>query len=311
MNVVIIGDYPPAVRDRILGAFPADWSVHIAPPAEAGPWLREAEALIPKHIPVGPALLDQAPGLRVIQTGVGYDNIDIPACTCRGIQVCSAAGVNADAVAEHVMAMLLCWYKNIAYLDAFMKERKDPSLLQYTGGELGGKTIGLIGLGAVARRVAGYCAAFGMRVLGYSRRTAVPGVEAADLETLYAESDVVSLHVPLTAGTRGLIGEKALSRMRPGALLINTSRGAVIDEKALIGALRSRRIAGACLDVYEQEPLAMDSPLRDLPNVLLTPHTAGLPDGVRFHEKRYRFFADNLARVLNGETPENRLNEIV
>ena len=309
MNVVVIGSFPPAVKERIAWAFPPDWTVRAGSPEEAGPWLGEAEALIPEHVPVDAALLDRAPGLRVVQTGAGYDNVDLAACAARGIPVCNAAGVNAAAVAEHAMAMILCWYKNIAYLDSFMKSGEAESSLQYAGGELGGKTVGLIGLGAVARNLAGYCAAFGMRVLGYSRRPAdAPGVERADLEALLAESDVVSLHVPLTPETRRMIGRDAFERMKPSALLVNTARGAVVDEAALAQALSAHEIAGACLDVYEQEPLAGDSPLRAMPGVILTPHTAGLPDGVKFHEKRWRFFAENLARVMNGQPPENRLN---
>lgn len=137
---------------------------------------------------------------------------------------------------------------------------------------------------------------------------AFPGVEPRELDALLRESDVVSLHVPLNGQTRHLFGDEAFARMKPDALLVNTARGAVVDEAALIRALRDGAIGGACLDVFEAEPLPEDSPLRELPNVILTPHTAGFPDGPGFHRKRYAFFAENIRRFWAGEVPEGRMN---
>lgn len=311
MNVVIIGRFPEVSKRRIADSFPKDWQLCIVPPEEAEGCLAGADAVIPEHIRVDDAFLDRAPRLRLVQTGAGFDNVDVEACTRRGVRVCNAAGVNAAAVAEHVMALILCWYKNIHALDRVVKDGGDERDLDYKGGELSGRTVGIIGLGAIGRRVARYCGAFDMRVLGYSRSgAAVPGVEPADLDRLYAESDIVTVHVPLTGDTRHMIGRDAFARMKDAALLVNTARGAVVDEPRLIEALRRREIGGACLDVYEEEPLARSSPLRQLPNVILTPHTAGLPDGVKFHEKRYAFFVSNISRVLRGETPENALNTL-
>ncbi|MDY3281967.1 NAD(P)-dependent oxidoreductase [Dysosmobacter sp.] len=301
MKVAVIGSFPAETRKRIRKCFPADWQVEIGP-EEMLPG--DVEAVIPEHVRVDGAFLDRAPGLRMVQTGAGYDNVDLAECRRRGILVCTAAGVNAAAVAEHTMAMLLCWYKNLLPLDRSLRDGR--ALLDYTGGELAGKTVGVVGLGAIGSRVARYCAAFDMRVLGYSRHPgALPGVETADLDTLFRECDVVTLHLPLNGETRHLVGQAAFGKMKPGALLINTSRGGVVDETALVRALGSGTIGGACLDVFEEEPLPEDSPLRTLPNVILTPHTAGFPDGVKFHEKRYRFFARNIARAFAGETPEN------
>ena len=250
-------------------------------------------------------LLDGADTLPLI-----YALSDFPGADSRtyqaqkNIAAFRQAGINLVACDTN---LLLGWYKNIVPLDRCLREGRGTP--DYTGSELAGKTVGVVGLGAIGRRVARYCLAFDMRVLGYSRRPVeLPGVEPADLDTLFRESDVVTLHVPLNGETRHLVGRAAFAKMKSDALLINTSRGAVVDEARLIRALEEHTIGGACLDVFEEEPLPDDSPLRRLPNVLLTPHTAGLPDGVKFHEKRYRFFARNIARAFAGETPENLRN---
>ena len=308
MNLVIIGRFSADTAARIRAFFPPDWKVALTGPDDL--CLQDAEALIPEHLPVSAALLDRAPKLRMIQTGAGSDNVDLAECTRRGILVCSAAGVNAAAVAEHTMALILGWFKNIVYLDTFLKSRRDGRELCYSGGELLGKTAGIIGLGAIGQRVAALCQAFGMNVLGYSRHPkCIQGVENVRLEELLERSDVVSLHVPATPETRHLMDRQAFRRMKPSAVLVNTARGSVVHEADLIEALRRHQIAGACLDVYEEEPLPQASQLRSLPNVLLTPHTAGYPDGVRLHAGRYSFFAGNLQRAWRGELPENLLNQ--
>ena len=179
---------------------------------------------------------------------------DLAECTRRGILVCSAAGVNAAAVAEHTMALILGWYKNIVYLDTFLKAYRDSRELCYSGGELCGKTAGIIGLGAIGQRVSALCRAFGMNVLGYSRHPkCVQGVEDVGLEALLARSDVVSLHVPATPETQHMIGRQAFRRMKPSAILVNTARGSIVHEADLVEALSCHQIAGACLDVYEEE----------------------------------------------------------
>ena len=308
MNLVIIGRFSADTAARIRAFFPPDWKVALTGPDDL--CLQDAEALIPEHLPVSAALLDRAPKLRMIQTGAGSDNVDLAECTRRGILVCSAAGVNAAAVAEHTMALILGWFKNIVYLDTFLKARRDSRELCYSGGELLGKAAGIIGLGAIGQRVAALCQAFGMNVLGYSRHPkCIQGVENVRLEELLERSDVVSLHVPATPETRHLMDRQAFRRMKPSAVLVNTARGSVVHEADLIEALRRHQIAGACLDVYEEEPLPQASQLRALPNVLLTPHTAGYPDGVRLHAGRYSFFAGNLQRAWRGELPENLLNQ--
>ena len=311
MKVVIAGAFPESTKARIRECFPHDWTVTICRPEEAERELRDAEVLIPEHVAVDAALLEKAPRLKLVQTGAGYDNVDLAACTHTGVQVCNASGINAAAVAEHVMALILCWYKNIARLDRSMKTEPDRGVPEYYGAELSGKTLGIVGLGNVGKRLASFAKAFDMRVLGYSYRPIESdGVECCNLERLYRESDIVSLHIPLKEDTRHSIDASVFAQMKPDALLVNTSRGAIVDEADLIEALQQGRIGGACLDVFEEEPLRSDSPLRQLDNVILTPHTAGLPDGVKFHRKRYEFFAHNIEKLLQGESPECKVNEL-
>lgn len=309
MNLLIIGDYPVATQARMRAAFPTEWQITIAAPDACAPHLADAEAVIPEHVLVDDAFLAQAPRLRFVQVGAGYDNVDLAACSRRGVQVCNAAGLNADAVAEHVMALLLCHYKNICPLNQFMHTGGSAPLPDYHGGELSGRTLGLVGLGHIGRAVAVRAQAFSLRVLGWSYRPIeIPGGESVSLSQLFAESDIVSLHVPLKANTRHLIDDAALAQMKPGALLINTARGGLIDEAALVRALKSGTLGGACLDVFAEEPLPADSPLRQLDNAILTPHTAGYPDGPKFHEKRITYFAANIQRWLAGDEPLGKLN---
>lgn len=309
MNLLIIGDYPVATQARMRAAFPVEWQITIAAPDACAPHLADAEAVIPEHVLVDDAFLAQAPRLRFVQVGAGYDNVDLAACSRRGVQVCNAAGLNADAVAEHVMALLLCHYKNICPLNQFMHTGGSAPLPDYHGGELSGRTLGLVGLGHIGRAVAVRAQAFGLRVLGWSYRPIdVPGVEFVLLSQLFAESDIVSLHVPLTDDTRQLIDAAALAQMKPTSLLINTARGGLIDEAALVRALQSGTLGGACLDVFAEEPLPAESPLRQLDNVILTPHTAGYPDGPKFHAKRIAYFAANIQRWLAGDEPQGKLN---
>ena len=312
MKVVIIGFFPDAAKDRILESFPSAWTVRIVMPDEAEQELTDADVLIPEHILINDEILQKAPKLKLVQTGAGYDNVDLCACTMHGVQVCNAAGVNANAVAEHVMAFILCWYKNIVKLDRFLKMDSDEGGLSYCGAELTEKTIGLVGFGHVGKKVAEYCNAFHMNVLVCSRKpTGAAGIEQRDLDSLVRDSDIVSLHVSLNESTRHMINADVLTKMKSDAVLINTSRGGVIDEPQLLHALEKGLIGGACLDVFEDEPLRPDHPFRSLENVILTPHTAGLPDGVKYHRKRYEFFVRNIERVMNNEIPDCRINHLM
>ena len=222
----------------------------------------------------------------------------------------NAAGLNAQAVAEHVFAFILSWYKNIVYFDSIMKNGKFR--VNYAGAELSRKVIGIVGIGNIGKEIARLAGAFKMDVLGYHYRQRETGseIELVDLQSLLKASDVITLHVRLTNKTRHMIGQNEFELMKKNAFLINTSRGAVLDEAALIKALKNKKIGGAGLDVFEEEPLPGNSPLRKLKNVILSPHAAGEPDGLYFHAKRFEFFAENIRRVSLGKTPKNVLNQL-
>lgn len=315
MKILIVGHFNESSKSNIVRYFPQNWNVVIVPPGkEMLHHVEDCQVIIPEHIKVDHSLLSIAKNLKLVQTGAGFDNVDIPACTQRGIWVANAAGVNAQAVAEHVMALILSYYKNIPFFDAFMKNRMDENQLDYTGSELEGKTIGIIGLGAIGNKVAAFCRVFDMNVLAYKRNPVVGAddfVRMTDFDTLVSTSDIISVHVPLTQQTKQLINKAVFQKMKKTALFINTARGGVVNEQDLIEALTNGDIAGACLDVFESEPLPIDSELRNLHNVILTPHTAGMPDGRKFHKKRYDFFINNIKRVERGEEPESKLNQVI
>jgi D-3-phosphoglycerate dehydrogenase len=310
MNVVIVKKVPERTKRLILSKFPRNWKVALVTPEELNKELEDVEAIIPEHHTIDGPLLDRAKNLKLVQTGAGYDNVMVDECTKRGVYVANAAGVNTPAVAEHVFAFILCWYKNMISLDGLMKRGEFG--VEFIGSELSGKAIGIVGLGNIGREVARLAKAFTMNVLGYHTRSVDTEleIEFTDFETLLRSSDIITLHVPLNDRTRHLIGQRELALMKEDAFLINTSRGPVIDEAALIEALKAKNIGGAGLDVFETEPLPKDSPLRQLNNVILTPHRAGSPDGLHFHHKRYEFFTENIKRVSEGKTPIKALNRI-
>ena len=217
--------------------------------------------------------------VRIIaRHGVGVDNVDIEAATERGIAVTYTPSVNADSVAEHTIGLILSLTKRIAEAHRLMKSG-GWDRIRFVGCEVKGKTLGVIGLGNIGSRVAARAKAFGMRVIAYDpyvdkSRAEELGVSLVNLEELLESSDIVTIHAALTRETRHMIGEEELKRMKPTAYLVNTARGALVDEDALVKALKERWIAGAALDVYEEEPLPEDHPLRRMDNVVLTPHIA-------------------------------------
>ncbi|ALB45335.2 phosphoglycerate dehydrogenase [Clostridium beijerinckii NRRL B-598] len=314
MKILIVGYFTETSKSNIVRHFPEDWDIVIVQPGkEMLHHIEDCQVLIPEHIKVDSGLLSIAKKLKLVQTGAGFDNVDIDACTQYGIWAANAAGVNAQAVAEHVMALILSYYKNIPFLDSFMKNRIDENELQYTGSELKGKTIGIIGFGAVGKKVTEFCRVFDMNVLVYARNPVVQSdgfMKMTDFDTLVSASDIVSVHVSLNQQSKQLINKEVFKKMKNTALFVNTARGGIVNERDLIDALKNKDISGACLDVFESEPLPIESELRNLRNVILTPHTAGLPDGLKFHKKRYDFFVNNIKRVENGEEPESKLNQL-
>lgn len=309
MKVVIVQKPSAEIEKTIRAAFPPEWKVVLTGPESLRAEIADADALIPEHHVVDEALLRSALHLRIVQTGAGFDNVDLAACARRGIAVSNAAGINARAVAEHVFAFIFSWYKNIGHFDRIVKKGGWMNTADRTGVLLSDKRIGIVGIGRIGREVAQLARAFGMDVLGWGGRflQEEPDIRPVDLETLLRESDIVTLHVSLNEKTRHLIGWPEFTRMKRDACLVNTARGGVVDEAALFEALKEGEIGVACLDVFEIEPLPADSPLRSLPNVLLTPHVAGEPDSHKSITIRYRFFADNIRRIAAYEIPVNVL----
>lgn len=315
MKILIVGYFTESTKTNIKGYFPNDWNVVIVPPGEEMmSHIEDCQVIIPEHIKVNHDLLSKAKNLKLVQTGAGYDNVDIDACTQLGIWVANAAGVNAQAVSEHVMALMLSYYKNIPYLNSFMKNRIDEKQLNYSGSELAGKTVGIIGFGAIGKKVAEFCKTFDMNVLVNTRHAIVHTdsfVKMVDFDHLISTSDIVTVHVSLNPQTAQMIDKGVFKKMKNTALFINTARGRIVNESDLITALKEGEILGACLDVFESEPLPLDSELRNLNNVILTPHTAGMPDGVKLHKKRYDFFVNNIKHIKNGEEPDSKLNQVL
>ena len=263
---------------------------------------------------VDASLLAAAPGLRAVSNvAVGYDNIAVPACTARRIPVGHTPGVLTETTADFAFALLMGLARRVAEADAYVRAGKwrtwSPTLL--LGTDVHGATLGIVGLGAIGVAVARRARGFGMRVLYVSRQPrpeleAELGVQRVDTATLLAESDVVSLHMPLSPATRHWLGRAELAAMKPGALLVNTARGGVVDQDALIEALREGHLGGAALDVMDPEPLPGDSPLLTLPNVLLAPHIASASHATR--GRMASMAVDNLLAALEGRRPPHCVN---
>ncbi len=260
-------------------------------------------------VPLGPEFYAEAKDIKLIQLlSAGYDNVDLEAARSAGVPVCNNGGANAISVAEHAIMLMLTVARRVVWQHANVTSGRwrgnGPAPRMY---ELAGKTLGIIGLGNIGKKVAIRAQAFGMDVhyfdivrLSEDREDQLK-VRFRLLREILAGSDVVSLNVPLNASTRHMIGAAELSLMKPSAILVNTARGPVIDEQALFHHLSERKIFGAGLDVFDQEPPAADNPLFQLANVVLTAHFAG-PTWDN-HVARFRNAFDNVQRVSRGERP--------
>ena len=255
---------------------------------------------------IGKEVLLKTPNLKMIaKRGVGLDNVDLKAATELGVLVTYTKHANSQSVAEHTIGLILALVKNIVKANEELKEKGWKIRSELIGIELAGKTLGVIGFGSIGRKVTKIVKnAFNMNVLVYDPYVSVDvvssfGCRLVDLDTLLRESDIVTIHAALTEETYHMIGERELKLMKRTAYLINTARGAIIDEKALIKALKEGWIAGAALDVFEKEPLPKDSQLYELKNVYLTPHVAGPSD-----ERRHMLFGaivDEFERFFSGK----------
>jgi D-3-phosphoglycerate dehydrogenase len=270
--------------------------------------LAEADAWIVAFHPIGSALLDAAPRLRIIaKHGVGVDNIDIAAATARGIVIATAPSANDQAVADLTMGLLLALLRRIPEANASVKAGRWERFL---GCGLCGKVLGILGLGRIGQNVARRAKGFGVELIGadplwpedVARQL---GIRPVEMNELLAQADIISLHAPLTAQTTGLIGAAAIASMKPGVWIVNTSRGKVVDEKAMYEALTSGRVAGYATDVFENEP-PTGSPLFALPNVITTPHM-----GTHTRESLQLMgdrVTDAVLHVFRGERPEFVVN---
>lgn len=287
MTRIVISEFMdlPAV-ESLRGAFDVDYAPELVDD-RAGLLARVADAhalIVRNRTRVNREVLAAAPRLRAVgRLGVGLDNIDVAACEAAGVAIYPAIGANSLAVAEYVVATAMVLLRG-AYLSSNdVAAGQWPRTRMSQGRETAGKTLGLVGFGEIGRMTAKLAQGLGMRVLAYDPMLppdapawSEAGVGRRELDALFGEVDVLSLHVPLTESTRGLVDAARLARMKPDAILVNTARGGVVDETALAAALRDGKLGGAALDVFDDEPLRAGSPLAGAPNLILTPHIGGV-----------------------------------
>jgi phosphoglycerate dehydrogenase-like enzyme len=284
--LVTFADFPADHPDVGAALRAAGLELRLAPKlgprseAELAALLPDVVAAIVSTDPFTGAVLRGAPALRVIaRTGVGFDTIDLDTATGLGIQVVTTPGLNEHAVADHTIGLILAWLRMIPQLDGDVRGGGWNRSGTYLPWQLTGSAVGIVGYGGIGRQVAARLAGFGCDLLVHDPVLASGGpVESTPLDELLARSRIVTLHCPLLPDTRHLINARTLALMPAGGLLVNTSRGPVVDEAALVSALASRHLGGAALDVFEYEPPDPASPLLTMSNVILSPHNAGLSD---------------------------------
>jgi len=266
---------------------------------------KDADVIIVANQPLPAEAIRGFEKLKLLSVAfTGYDHVAMDACREKGVVVCNCAGYSTAAVADLTFGLILSLYRNIGECDRRIRQGGTKAGL--IGPELEGKKFGVIGAGAIGQRVIRIAQAFGCEVYAYSRtRKEIPGVVWADLDTLLEECDIVSLHVPLSDSTRGLIGQEQLHKMKNTAILINTARGPVVDSTALVAALEQGEIAGCGVDVFETEPPIADHVLYHAPHTLLTPHVAFAT--VEALVKRARIAYENVKKWGEGQ-PQNRVD---
>jgi phosphoglycerate dehydrogenase-like enzyme len=303
MNVLLHYGASPDFRAGLRQSCPSDMTLTIVDAADDtafGQSLGDTDAILHVLRPLRAADIEQAPRLKLIQKiGVGVNTIDLDAARKHGVAVCNMPGTNSQAVAELTLMLMLAALRRAAYFDPLIRhgEGWQPEPEQFDRvGELSGRTVGLVGYGAIPQRLAPVLRALGAEVI-YT----TPNMrdKAVSLDTLLAQSDVVSLHCPATPETIGMISRKAIAQMKPGAVLVNTARGDLVDEEALLDALNSGRLRAAGLDVFQREPAAADNPLFGLSNVVVTPHIGWLTPETLARSTAIAF--ENCRRVRSGE----------
>lgn len=278
--------------------------------AAFGREIADAEVLLHVLKPVTAAMVARAKGVRLVQKlGVGVNTIDLEACRAAGVAVCNMPGTNSQAVAEMALALMLSVLRRLSYLDPLTRQGQgwtpDPALIDGVG-EVAGRTVGFVGYGGSASRLGAALEALGATVI-YTARSEKPELPGrfTTLEEVLRQADIVSLHLPLTPETERMIDGRALAAMKPGAILINTARGGLVDEPALVKALCSGHLRGAGLDVFEQEPVDPDNPLLGLPNVVVAPHQAWLTPETLDRSLAAAF--ENIRRLAAGEPLQNQV----
>jgi D-3-phosphoglycerate dehydrogenase len=291
--------------DMLEQTSPDEGALQVLSAARAYQMSSARDELAP-HYHARAELLGKAPNLLIVSTnGAGYDTVDVNACTARGVLVVNQSGGNAEAVAEHVLGMMLCLIKRVPDSDRALRAGTIKNRNDYTGGEAFGRTLGIIGLGNVGRRVAELAGIlFKMKVLAYdpyvsAEVTKARGAEKVELDELLTRADFVSINCPLTPETRKLMGAREFALMKPDAFFITTARGSIHDEEALERALRDKKLAGAGLDVWEKEPPAASHPLMQYGNVMVTPHMAGVTKEARI--RMGRIAAEQMLDALDGK----------
>ena len=311
MTDIVITEFMDAGPvERLKAEHSVLWDDHLGKDrARLLPMLANATAIIVRNeTQVNEELLDAAPNLRVVgRLGVGLDNIDLQACAARNVTVCPATGANAPSVAEYVIAATFQLTRGMASATQRITQGAWPRADFSGGGEIYGKVMGLIGFGGIGQLVADKAASLGMTIVAYdpvlpADDPAWHGVERGTLSDVLAKADVISLHVPLTDETRGMIDARAFAQMKPNVILINTARGGIVDEAELAARLQRDEIGGAALDVFESEPPdpALMAQFAGQSNVLLTPHIAGLT--AEANGRVSELTVDNVLRELKGQT---------
>ncbi|MBI3506554.1 MAG: hydroxyacid dehydrogenase [Proteobacteria bacterium] len=312
MKAILPYDASPAIR-RILDGVDRDVvRIVLLDEHDDSAFARElvdADILLHVLAPVTAAIMATAPKLRLVQKiGVGVDAIDRAYARSRGIAVCNMPGTNTVAVAELTLALMLACLRRIASMDADLRAGGGWPAAQESldrAGEIHGACVGLIGYGAVARQLTPILRALGARVIAHTRHASDSGVEFVALDALLAQADIVSLHLPLTPETRNLLDAGRIAGLKHGAIVVNTARGALIDEVALVSALHNGRIAAAGLDVFADEPIRRDSPLLGLRNVVATPHIAWMTAGT--WKRSIDVVLANCKRLATGEALLHRV----
>jgi D-3-phosphoglycerate dehydrogenase len=276
-------------------------------------WREDADGLMVRVTPLTAEDFATAKKLRAVaKQGVGVNLIDLAAAKARGVIVCNTPGVNSEAVAEMALALALAVTRRVAELDRRIRSGEVVKRINYLGIELWEKTVGVIGMGNIGTRIARkYLAAFGAKLIAYDPYAPdgcwpdIPHERVSSLDVLLQRADLVTIHTPLTPETKHLIGRREFAIMKETAVLVNVSRGEIVDEEALYDALKAGRIFGAGLDVFKKEPPTTDNPLVGLPNIVVTPHAAG--GTYETQEKSSLITAQQLVHVLNGGQPMNRV----